>query len=96
MVIAEQFIDGAGVHRGDRSASEALPLIRIEAPRGYYDYQTSTSPTTRSTICPCGLPAKKEEELQALALQAFRALGCRGWGRVDLMLDSADGRACWK
>ena len=58
--IAEQFIDGPELTAAS-SATRALPLIRIEAPREFYDYQASTSPTTRATSLPCGLPAKKEQ-----------------------------------
>jgi D-alanine-D-alanine ligase len=66
---------------------DALPLIRIEAPKGNYDYQNKYFSDDTKYHCPSGLPAKQEKELQALALRAFHAVGCRGWGRVDLMLD---------
>jgi len=85
-VIAEQFIDGieltAGI-LGDRP----LPLIKLETPREFYDYQAKYVADDTRYIVPCGLPASEERSLQALSLKAFHALGCRGWGRVDLMLD---------
>ncbi len=86
-MLAEQFIDGpefTAAMLGD----EALPLIRIEAPQGNYDYQNKYFTDDTKYHCPCGLPGAKEEELKALALRAFRAVGCSGWGRVDLMLDA--------
>jgi D-alanine-D-alanine ligase len=86
VVIAEKFIDGpeltAGV-LGDR----VLPLIRIETPREFYDYQAKYFTDDTRYLIPCGLSSAKEKQIQALCLKAFRALGCRGWGRVDLMLD---------
>jgi len=69
---------------------EALPLIRIEAPQGNYDYQNKYFTNDTKYLCPCGLPAQKEAELKALTLQAFRAVGCSGWGRIDIMLDAAE------
>jgi len=64
-----------------------LPIIRIETPREFYDYEAKYIADDTRYLIPCGLPARKEKELQTLSLKAFRALGCRGWGRVDLMLD---------
>ena len=91
VVIAEKFIDGpelTGAVLGD----EVLPLIRIETPREFYDYEAKYIANDTRYLIPAGLSAKKEKALQALCLKAFRALGCRGWGRVDLMLDKR-GRA---
>jgi D-alanine-D-alanine ligase len=85
VVIAEQFIDGTeltGAILGER----ALPLIKLETPRDFYDYEAKYLADDTRYIVPCGLPARKERELQELCLEAFRALGCGGWGRVDLML----------
>ena len=64
-----------------------LPIIRIETPREFYDYEAKYIANDTRYLIPCGLSQKKEKDLQALSLKAFRALGCRGWGRVDLMLD---------
>jgi D-alanine-D-alanine ligase len=85
--LAEQFIDGPE-YTAAVVGNEVLPLIRIEAPQGNYDYQNKYFTNDTKYHCPCGLPAKKEEELKALALRAFRAVGCSGWGRIDIMLDS--------
>jgi D-alanine-D-alanine ligase len=86
-VIAERFIDGPE-YTASILGDAPLPLIRIEAPEGKYDYQNKYFTDVTKYHCPCGLPAKKEEELKALALRAFRAVGCTGWGRIDLMLDA--------
>ena len=68
---------------------QALPLIRLETPHTFYDYEAKYQANTTRYLCPCGLPQEQEEFLQALALQAFSAVGASGWGRVDLMLDQA-------
>jgi D-alanine-D-alanine ligase len=86
VVIAEKFIEGTELTvgiLGDR----VLPIIRLETPREFYDYQAKYVADDTRYIIPSGLPAKKERDLQALCLKAFRTLGCVGWGRVDLMLD---------
>ena len=85
VVIAEQFIDGMEL-TGAILAERALPLIKLETPRDFYDYEAKYLADDTRYIVPSGLPAKKERELQDLCLAAFRALGCSGWGRVDLML----------
>ena len=85
--LAEAFIDGPE-YTASILGETALPLIRIEAPQGNYDYQNKYFTDDTKYHCPCGLPAKKEEELKALALRAFKAVGCTGWGRIDLMLDA--------
>jgi len=90
-VIAERFIDGAELTCaiiGDR----ALPLIRIETDREFYDYEAKYILDSTRYLCPCGLPAAQEREIQDLARRAFEELACSGWGRVDFMLDKA-GRA---
>lgn len=74
-------------------ADEALPLIRLETPRTFYDYEAKYLADSTRYLCPCGLPATIEQELQAIALEAFRAIGATGWGRVDLIRD-ARGQ-CW-
>ena len=86
IALAEQFIDGPE-YTASVLGEEALPLIRIEAPKGNYDYQNKYFTDDTKYHCPSGLPAKKEKELQTLTLRAFKAVGCRGWGRVDIMLD---------
>ena len=87
IALAEQFIDGPE-YTASVLGDEVLPLIRIEAPKGNYDYQNKYFSDDTKYHCPSGLPARKEEELKALTLQAFGAVGCRGWGRVDIMLDA--------
>ena len=88
MVIAEKFIEGMELTAGILGTS-ALPLIRLETPRDFYDYDAKYLRDDTRYILPCGLPEGKERELQQLCLEAFDALGCGGWGRVDLMLDAA-------
>jgi D-alanine-D-alanine ligase len=87
-VIAEKFIEGSELTAGILG-EQALPLIKLETPRDFYDYQAKYVADDTRYLIPCGLPAAREREIQQLCLQAFRALGCSGWGRVDLMLDRA-------
>jgi D-alanine-D-alanine ligase len=87
-VVAERFIEGPE-YTASVLDGEALPLIRIEAPQGKYDYQNKYFTDDTKYICPCGLPAAKEKALQEVVLQAFHLAGCAGWGRIDLMLDAA-------
>ena len=68
---------------------EALPLIRLETPRVFYDYAAKYQADSTEYHCPCGLDESQENTLQALALRAFKLVGAKGWGRVDLMLDEA-------
>ena len=88
LVLAEQFIDGQEV-TASILADRALPVIRIEAPGGNYDYQNKYFSDETRYFCPSGLPAALEKSIQALSLEAFRLLDCRGWGRADLMIDAA-------
>jgi D-alanine-D-alanine ligase len=85
-VIAERFIEGTEL-TGGILGSEPLPLIRLETPRVFYDYEAKYFADDTRYICPCGLPAAQEQRLQRTVMEAFRLLGCSGWGRVDLMLD---------
>ncbi|WP_347330804.1 D-alanine--D-alanine ligase [Marinimicrobium locisalis] len=66
---------------------EALPPIRLETDHRFYDYDAKYLANDTRYLCPCGLEPDREEALKALALQAFESLGCRGWGRVDVMAD---------
>jgi D-alanine-D-alanine ligase len=70
---------------------EALPVIRLETPREFYDFLAKYKTNDTSYHCPAGLDAEQEVELQKLSVQAFKALGTTGWGRIDLMLDK-DGK----
>ncbi len=85
-VMAEKFIEGTELTVGILG-DEALPIIKLETPRDFYDYQAKYVSDDTRYIIPCGLPPAREREIQALCRDAFRALGCSGWGRVDLMLD---------
>jgi D-alanine-D-alanine ligase len=66
---------------------QALPLIRLETPNVFYDFDAKYRANTTRYHCPCGLDAEAEVELQALALKACRQIGVKGWGRVDLLVD---------
>ncbi|MDP2034437.1 MAG: D-alanine--D-alanine ligase [Polaromonas sp.] len=90
-VLCEQFISGDEVTcpvLGTGDSARALPVIRIVAPEGNYDYQNKYFTDTTQYLVPCGLPAGEEEAIQAMVLQAYRVLGCRGWGRLDVMIDA--------
>lgn len=91
MVMCEQFIAGDEVTcpvLGTGEQARALPVIRIVAPDGNYDYQNKYFTDDTKYLVPCGLPAGEEAAIQALVLQAFRALDCRGWARADVMIDA--------
>jgi D-alanine-D-alanine ligase len=91
-VLCEQFVSGDEVTcpvLGTGEQARALPVIRIVAPEGNYDYQNKYFTDDTKYLVPCGLPAGEEEAIQALVLKAYRVLGCRGWGRVDVMIDAA-------
>ncbi|MFU2485993.1 D-alanine--D-alanine ligase [Thauera sp. WH-1] len=90
LVIAEEFIDGEEL-TAPFLEDQALPLVRIVAPEGNYDYQHKYFTDDTRYDCPCGLPPAQEAALQALVMKSARVLGCRGWGRADLIL-TADGR----
>ena len=91
LVLAEEFIAGRELTAAFL-ADRALPLIRIEAPDGNYDYQHKYFSDDTRYHCPCGLPAAQEQALQALVMRAADELGCSGWGRADLILRD-DGQA---
>lgn len=85
-VIAERWVHGAE-YTAAILGHEALPLIRLETPNAFYDFEAKYQADTTRYHCPCGLPPEQERQLQQLALQAFDACGASGWGRVDLLLD---------
>jgi len=92
-VLCEQFIDGDEVTcpvLGQGAGAQALPVVRIVAPEGNYDYQNKYFTDDTSYLCPSGLPPDEEREIQRLVVAAYRALGCRGWGRADLMVRRSD------
>ncbi|MBT9552897.1 MAG: D-alanine--D-alanine ligase [Hydrogenophaga sp.] len=91
MVMCEQFIAGDEVTipvLGTGAAARALPVIRIVAPDGNYDYQHKYFTDDTKYLVPCGLPEGEETAIQALVLQAFLTLDCRGWARADVMIDA--------
>jgi D-alanine-D-alanine ligase len=90
-VLCEAFIAGDEVTvpvLGSQASARALPVIRIVAPLGNYDYQNKYFNDDTQYLVPCGLPAGEEAQIQHLTLQAYQALGCRGWARADVMIDA--------
>ena len=90
LVMCEQFIAGDEVTcpvLGTGDQARALPIIRIVAPDGNYDYQNKYFTDDTQYLVPSGLPASEEANIQALVLKAFKALDCRGWARADVMID---------
>ncbi|MEQ1598228.1 MAG: D-alanine--D-alanine ligase [Methylotenera sp.] len=86
LVIAEQFI-GGGEYTVGILGETPLPIVRIVPKNEFYDYEAKYLRNDTEYLCPCGLSAEKEAQIQAEALQAFRAVGCRDWGRVDFLMD---------
>ena len=92
-VLCEQFIAGQETTcavLGTGAAAQALPLIRIEAPDGNYDYQNKYFTDVTQYHCPSGLPADEVDRIAQIVEKAFRTLGCRGWGRADVMVRASD------
>jgi D-alanine-D-alanine ligase len=92
-VLCEAFVDGDEVTcpvLGEGAGAFALPVIRIVAPDGNYDYQNKYFTDDTHYLCPSGLPPDEDAAIQRIAVAAYRALGCRGWGRIDLMIRAAD------
>ncbi len=85
-VIAERWISGSE-YTIAILGKQALPVIRVEVPGVFYDYEAKYNANDTRYCIPCGLPAADEAALQALALRAYEALGCRGWGRIDVLCD---------
>ena len=95
-LLCEAFIDGDEITcpvLGEGVNAVALPIVRIAAPAGDYDYQNKYFTDTVQYHCPSGLPAAEEEAIQQQVLAAYRSLGCRGWGRADLMIRASDRKA---
>jgi D-alanine-D-alanine ligase len=91
-VLCEQFIAGDEVTcpvLGNGAAAQALPVVRIVAPEGNYDYENKYFNDKTQYLVPSGLPAAEEAAITAQVLQAYRTLGCRGWARADVMIDAA-------
>jgi len=92
-VLCEAFIDGIEVTcpvLGEGAAARALPVVRIDAPEGNYDFQNKYYTDVVRYGIPSGLSPAEDAEVQRLTLAAYRALGCRGWGRADLMIRASD------
>ena len=90
LVIAEEGVMGGEYTvaiLGEGDDMQALPIIKIEPATEFYDYEAKYMRDDTAYRCPCGLPEARELELRAQALEAFRVLGCRGWGRVDFLMD---------
>ena len=88
LVIAEQFI-GGGEYTAAILGGEALPVIKIEPANEFYDYEAKYLRDDTRYLCPCGLSAEQESEMQRLAKRGFAVIGGAGWGRVDFLLDEA-------
>jgi D-alanine-D-alanine ligase len=87
-IIIEASITG-GEYFASVLGTMTLPLIRIETPREFYDYEAKYESDDTSYYCPCGLSEDLEYELREMSLKAFDILGASGWGRVDFLLDAA-------
>lgn len=88
LVIVEKAVLG-GEYTVGILGDEALPIIKVEPATEFYDYEAKYERDDTRYLCPCGLSAAKEEEIRRGALEAFRVLGGRGWGRVDFLMDEA-------
>ncbi|MFM8759954.1 MAG: D-alanine--D-alanine ligase, partial [Polynucleobacter victoriensis] len=94
-VMAEQCIIGEELTCpivGDGVDAQPLPVIRIVAPDSNYDYHNKYFSDDTRYLCPTGLDVSLEKKVQDLALSAYRALGCKGWGRADVMIDNQTGQ----
>lgn len=92
-LLCEMFIEGDEVTcpvLGQGEDAFALPVVKIVAPLGAYDYQNKYFTDAVSYHCPSGFPAEEEQAIQALTLTAYKALGCRGWARADVMIRASD------
>lgn len=94
-VVAEEFIDGIELTcpllETAAGQTNALPVVRIEPPDGNFDYQNKYFTNKTRYQCPAELGDAAEQQARALALAAFQALGCRGWGRIDMIQRRSDG-----
>lgn len=88
LVIAEKGVMG-GEYTVGIVGDEVLPIIKIVPATEWYDYEAKYNRDDTQYLCPCGLPEAKEMEIRKGALEAFRILGGRGWGRVDFLMDEA-------
>ncbi len=86
-VLAERWIEG-GEYTVSILGDRALPMIKMETDNVFYDYEAKYVSDDTRYLLPCGLDTQLQKQLQQLALSAFKALGCKGWGRIDLMVDA--------
>ncbi|MBU1190705.1 MAG: D-alanine--D-alanine ligase [Gammaproteobacteria bacterium] len=86
-VLAEAWITGRE-YTASILGDQTLPLIRLETPRSFYDYEAKYRANDTKYHCPCGLDEQQEQQLRALAQRAFRTVAASGWGRVDFMCDN--------
>ena len=92
-LLCEAFIEGEEVTcpvLGEGPNARALPVVRIAAPAGAYNYQNKYFTDAVTYHCPSGLPVAEEAAIQALSVAAYQSLGCRGWGRADVMIRASD------
>jgi D-alanine-D-alanine ligase len=92
-VLCEEFIEGdeyTCAVLGEGDGAIALPVVRIVAPEGKYDLQNKYFTDDVKYLCPSGLTAEAEREIQDITLAAYRLLGCRGWSRADVMVRARD------
>ena len=88
LVMAERGVMG-GEYTVAIVGDEALPIIKIEPAKGWYDYEAKYHRDDTRYLCPCGLAPEREARICREALEAFRLIGARGWGRVDFLMDEA-------
>jgi D-alanine-D-alanine ligase len=93
LVIAERFLAG-GEYTVGILGSQALPVIRIVPATDFYDYEAKYFRDDTRHLIPSGLSESQERQMREMALQAFAALGGRGWGRIDVMFDSKGDAYC--
>ena len=86
IVLAEKWISGTELTVAILDG-RALPVIKLEAEGEFYDFNAKYVSDNTSYVCPCGLPAELEAQVQSLAVKAFELASCSGWGRVDVLLD---------
>lgn len=92
LVIAEKFVGGGEYTVGiieDTVGLKALPIIRIVPKNEFYDFEAKYLRDDTQYLCPCGLSVELEVQIQQEALLAFKVIGCKGWGRVDFLMDEA-------
>lgn len=89
VILLERWVEGAE-YTCAVLGDEALPVIRLKTPNQFYDFEAKYQSSTTEYLIPSGLSEAAELQLQQLSLQAFKAVGCKGWGRVDAMMDKDD------